>query len=132
VTLTDGRIRVVAAVIRREGRYLVCRRPLDKQHGGLWEFPGGKVNAGETSADALRRELAEELALEAVALGVVLLSAVDGASPFVIDFVETFASGTPVLSEHTELGWFSPGELAELPLAPADARFAASLLPERD
>jgi mutator protein MutT len=108
----------------------VCRRPADKQHGGLWEFPGGKLKAGETRTDAVRRELAEELALETTELGSVLLTASDEASPFVIEFVETVALGAPELREHTDLGWFTVGELAELSLAPADAQFAALLLVE--
>ena len=45
-------VRVVAAVIERGGRWLVGRRPIGKRHGGLWEFPGGKVNDGETTLDA--------------------------------------------------------------------------------
>jgi hypothetical protein len=57
----------------------------------------------------------------------VLYSASDVGAPFVIEFVETVAVGTPVLHEHSELGWFTPEELAALPLAPADARFAATL-----
>ncbi len=61
---------VVAAVIwedgapSREGRFLIARRPLDGLLGGLWEFPGGKVEPGETRSEALRREIREELALE--------------------------------------------------------------------
>ena len=66
-------VRVVAAVIERasdEGaRLLVCRRPAHKRHGGLWEFPGGKVEAGEDLLHAARRELAEELALETETAG---------------------------------------------------------------
>jgi len=125
---TEPRIRVVAAVIRREDRYLVCRRPEDKRHGGLWEFPGGKALDGETRVDAVRRELAEELELETVGLGDVLFEASDEGSPFVIEFVETSTEGTPILHEHSEAGWFTPVELIALPLAPADARFAALLL----
>jgi 8-oxo-dGTP diphosphatase len=41
-------VRVLAAVIERDGKYLICRRPQHKRHGGLWEFPGGKFEAGET------------------------------------------------------------------------------------
>ena len=54
---------VVAAVIRREGRYLLGRRPGHKRHGGLWEFPGGKLHDGEDAEAAAHRELDEELAL---------------------------------------------------------------------
>jgi 8-oxo-dGTP pyrophosphatase MutT (NUDIX family) len=55
---------VLAAVIRRQDRYLVCRRPAHKRHGGLWEFPGGKLEPGETLLEAARRELREELGAE--------------------------------------------------------------------
>ncbi|HET8729858.1 MAG TPA: Nudix family hydrolase [Moraxellaceae bacterium] len=57
------RILVVAAVIRREGRVLIAQRPLDKHMGGLWEFPGGKVEPGESVEGALARELQEELGI---------------------------------------------------------------------
>jgi len=59
------RIHVAAAVIRSaDGRILIARRPLDKHQGGLWEFPGGKVEAGESVQAALARELLEELGIE--------------------------------------------------------------------
>jgi 8-oxo-dGTP diphosphatase len=61
------RILVVAAVIRRDGRILIAQRPLDKHMGGLWEFPGGKVEAGEPVERALVRELEEELGIVATA-----------------------------------------------------------------
>ena len=124
---TEARVPVVAAVIRRDGLYLVCRRPDGKRHGGLWEFPGGKVREGETREAAVRRELAEELALETVGLGAVLFSAPDEGAAFVIEFVETAVEGEPVLHEHSEVGWFTPGQLAGLGLAPADARFVSTL-----
>ena len=54
-------MRVVAAVVRREGRILITRRKDDAERGGLWEFPGGKVEPGEAEPDALRREIREEL-----------------------------------------------------------------------
>ena len=58
-------LHVVAAVIRRSnGEVLIARRPTSAQHGGLWEFPGGKVEAGESAYEALARELAEELGIE--------------------------------------------------------------------
>ncbi len=57
---------VVAAVIEKNGRVLVCRRRPDQAHPGKWEFPGGKVELGETPAEALARELEEELGVRAV------------------------------------------------------------------
>ena len=114
---------VAAAVIVREGRYLVGRRPLHKRHGGLWEFPGGKLLDGETLADAVARELAEELGLEVVRVGSVLARVTDPGSPFVVTFVEVEALGGPRPTEHTEVAWLAPGGLREATLAPADRRF---------
>jgi 8-oxo-dGTP pyrophosphatase MutT (NUDIX family) len=118
---------VVAAVVRRGDRYLVGRRPPAKRHGGLWEFPGGKVNESESRLAAAERELAEELGLEVVSLGRLLFSVEDSGSPFVIEFFETDASGAPRPLEHTEIGWFTVAELARMDLAPADARFVRML-----
>src|SRR5258708_6415849 len=56
-----NRIHVVAAIIERDGRFLLCRRNPLKRHGGLWEFPGGKLESGENHCDAAKRELYEEL-----------------------------------------------------------------------
>jgi mutator protein MutT len=123
-----GPIPVIAAVVRRDGRYLVGRRPAEKRHGGLWEFPGGKVHEGEAMLDAADRELQEELGMSASGAGAVLLSASDDDAPFVIHFVEVEAEGDPVALEHSEVGWFTPEELAALPLAPADARFVRTLV----
>lgn len=57
---------MVAALIEREGQLLICRRREDQAHAGKWEFPGGKVEDGETPDDALRRELGEELGIDGV------------------------------------------------------------------
>ena len=62
----EGRVAVIAAVIQRGDKYLLGQRPESKRHGGLWEFPGGKVHDGESRLEAIRRELAEELALKVV------------------------------------------------------------------
>ena len=118
---------VVAAVIQRGDKYLLGRRPKAKRHGGLWEFPGGKVHDGESRLEAIHRELAEELALKAVELGQFLFSVEDKGSPYLIEFVETVIDGTPIPYEHSEIAWLTIGELDELRLAPADATFVAWL-----
>ena len=71
---------VLAAVIQRGTSYLVCRRPADKRHGGLWEFPGGKLELGETHFDAAKRELREELGVRALSVGDVMFSVTDPGS----------------------------------------------------
>ena len=121
------RIRVVAAVIQRDGRFLVCQRSHLKRHGGLWEFPGGKIELSETIEAAAERELKEELALELTRIGRTLLIQMDPGSPFQIEFVEVFAEGDPRALEHEEVRWVLPSELELIPLAPTDEVFAASL-----
>lgn len=126
----EGRVAVIAAVIQRGDKYLLGQRPESKRHGGLWEFPGGKVRDGESRLEAIRRELAEELALKVVRIERLLFSVVDKGSPYVIEFVETIIEGTPIPYEHSEIAWLTIGELDELRLAPADAALAAHLRPD--
>lgn len=122
-----GLVRVLAAVIRKDDSYLICRRPAHKRHGGLWEFPGGKIERGESDLDAARRELAEELAVNVVSVGKSLFSIQDPGSAFVIEFVPTEIAGDPECLEHQELRWTSANELQNFDLAPSDRRFAEVL-----
>lgn len=120
-------IRVLAAVVRREGCVLVARRPAHKRHGGLWEFPGGKVDPGESDAEAIGRELREELGLELVALGPVRFTHRDPGTRFEIVFVDVTATGEPQPLEHEALAWVAPEGLGALAMAPSDAAFARAL-----
>lgn len=129
--MADGSIRVVAAVVRRGDDYLLGRRPAHKRHGGLWEFPGGKVRDGESTLEAARRELSEELSLDVDGIGATRFTRRDPGSPFVIDFVEVSTTGDPEAREHEEIGWFTVGELADLDLAPTDRVFADLLARDR-
>jgi len=128
-TPTEGVVEVVAAVIRDgEGRLLIGRRPAHKRHGGLWEFPGGKVDPGETLAQAVARELEEELGLTATWVAAAPLYArQDPGQPFRILFVEAAAWGTPVLMEHQSVAWIPVPAPPEFHLAPSDAAFVAAL-----
>lgn len=124
-------IRVIAAVISRGDQLLVCQRPLHKRHGGLWEFPGGKVEPDESDEDSARRELAEELGVEVLGAGPAQLEVRDDGSPFLIAFVPVRITGEPECREHSALQWGTPEALTSLPLAPSDRRYVESLLARR-
>jgi len=119
---------VLAAVVRRGAQYLVCRRPNHKRHGGLWEFPGGKVEPGETTHHAIHRELSEELDVAVQNVGAALFAVLDPGSQFVIEFVPVEVRGDPRCIEHSALQWLSLSELPGLELAPSDRRFVEFLL----
>ena len=120
-------IRVLAAVIARDDRWLLGLRPHGKRHAGRWEFPGGKVEAGESDHEALARELREELGLTLVSLGAERCVQRDGDSPFTIVFVDAHVTGTPTPHEHVALAWVAAHEFAEFALAPSDLTCAAVL-----
>lgn len=117
-------VRVLAGVTQRDGRYLVCQRPPNKRHGGLWEFPGGKCEPGETDLDAARRELREELGVNVIEVGAELFVSHDAGSPFLIAFVPVMFEGDPECLEHLALAWETPQALDEYALAPTDRAFA--------
>jgi 8-oxo-dGTP diphosphatase len=124
---TSGKTRVLAAVVARDGRLLLARRPAGKRHAGLWEFPGGKFLPGETPLEAARRELSEELGVEAVSVGGLLWTAPDPGSPFLIEFHTVEIRGEPQALEHEALAWVLPDELPLYSLAPSDRAFVESL-----
>lgn len=119
---------VLAAVVRRTDKYLICQRPAHKRHGRLWEFPGGKVEAGESLLEAAQRELAEELGVKTLTVGAPLFSIADPGSEFLIEFVPTMIDGEPQCLEHLDLRWVPLEELPSLQLAPSDHRFVEFLL----
>jgi 8-oxo-dGTP diphosphatase len=116
-------IRVVAAVVSRGNRFLVCQRPLSKRHGGLWEFPGGKTEPGESDEAAARRELREELEVDLEHAYAPDFQVTDPGSEFLLAFVPVDIRGDPVCNEHIALHWGTPDELLALPLAPSDRRY---------
>ncbi len=125
-------IRVVCALIEREGRVLLARRPEHKHLGGKWEFPGGKIEAGETPVVALVRECAEELAC-VVEVGAELPS-VTHAYPdrtiILMPFVCRLAPGStePEAAEHSALTWAEPERMGAYDLPAADAPIMAAYL----
>jgi 8-oxo-dGTP diphosphatase len=117
-------IEVVCGVILDEdGKVLACRRSLDRHLGGLWEFPGGKVEAGEAPESALARELLEELGI-VVDVGERLDAVVewsDGAVTIrLTGFRCVIRSGEAQALEHDEIRWCGLGELSGLDWAEAD------------
>lgn len=116
-------MRVVAAVIEKNGKYLVCERPGNKRHGGLWEFPGGKVQENESDFDAVRRELSEELNVRTVEVGDTLCEVPDPGTEFLIVFKDVSIIGDPQALEHATLCWATPLEMIGFRLAPSDEVF---------
>ncbi|APE28929.1 NUDIX domain-containing protein [Aurantiacibacter gangjinensis] len=115
---------VVAVALRDgEGRLFLQERPTGKPHAGLWEFPGGKVETGESPRAALVREIGEELALtldEAVLRPVAF--AEEGCDPaIVLNLYTAQHDGSTVSPQDGQrTGWFMPAEAERLPLAPMD------------
>lgn len=115
-------IHVVGAVIERDGRILCAQRGPGGETGGLWEFPGGKVEPGEMPRTALEREIREELHCEVEVGEEVTTTRHDYGFGAVIltTFRCRLVSGTPELTEHAAVEWRTPDTLADLVWAPAD------------
>jgi 8-oxo-dGTP diphosphatase len=115
-------MRVAAAVIEREGRVLIARRRPGDRFGGVWEFPGGKVEPGEAPRDGLRREIREELDLD-VDVGAALGEypfASESLSLVLIAFRAVIVGGAVRLHDHSEIAWVRPSELAGYDFARPD------------
>jgi 8-oxo-dGTP diphosphatase len=125
------RIRVTAAVIRRDGAVLLARRSESQTRPLLWEFPGGKVEPGESDRDCLVRELHEELGIDTSVeelIGVYAHAYPDIHIDLAVYEVELL-KGDPHPNEHRELAWAAADTLADYDLAAADIP-AARLLAE--
>jgi 8-oxo-dGTP diphosphatase len=127
------KIRVVAAVIEREGRYLITQRMPHAVMPLLWEFPGGKVEPGETDAVALARELAEEMAI-AVHVGDELLAVVQEYEKYIIDFhvylCELLSTKVQQLGIN-DFKWVTSDEMDNYPFPPVDQTTVRALIEEK-
>jgi 8-oxo-dGTP diphosphatase len=124
-------VHVVAGVIRdARGRILLARRTEGRELAGLWEFPGGKIEPGETAEHALARELREELGIEASVGGLLIdvrMPYPDKQLRLDVYLIEGY-SGTPSGMEGQALAWAPLHKLADYPMPPADAPVVVELL----
>jgi mutator mutT protein len=123
-------IEVAAAIIENEqGQILIARRKQGKSQAGMWEFPGGKIEAGETAEACLKRELLEEMHIE------INPYAFYGVNDHhyglthirLIAYKAAFVSGEIMLVDHDEYRWITAAELGEFTFAPADIPFVEML-----
>lgn len=120
---------VAAALYDEDGRVLIAERPAGKHMAGRWEFPGGKVSAGESEAQALARELREELGVAVIASRPFMRlthSYPDRDVELSMWIVEDF-DGEPRSLDAQRLKWVPPGRLVEEDILEADRPFVAAL-----
>ncbi|WP_207483559.1 8-oxo-dGTP diphosphatase MutT [Arenibaculum pallidiluteum] len=129
----DRRLLLVVAVamVDVDGRVLLARRPPGKALAGLWEFPGGKVHAGETPEAALVRELREELAVDTAASCLAPFTFASHTYPDFHLLMPLYVcrnwEGTPTPQEGQELAWVRPLDMGRYPMPPADLPLVAML-----
>jgi 8-oxo-dGTP diphosphatase len=124
--------KVAAGIIEKEGKILLARRLPSDSLAGKWEFPGGKIEAGETPEECLVRELQEELGLEVVLqrfLGSFHHQDAKG-SLDLLTFICSTEQEPAFLLCHSEFVWLPPQEILKMDLAPADIPVAQSFLAE--
>jgi 8-oxo-dGTP diphosphatase len=128
VSGTTSTVVVAAAIIERDGCWLMARRLKGTHLEGLWEFPGGKVDAGETLEACLVRELHEELGVASRIAGLRWSTAHDYPGKRVeLHFLDCAIDGEPQPLLGQELRWVSAAELVSLPVPEADAGLVALL-----
>jgi 8-oxo-dGTP diphosphatase len=121
--------KVTAAILRDNGKILVAKRPDHDKLAGYWEFPGGKVEVGETPEECLSRELMEEFGIH-VTVGEFFMSSIFHYGHGSFDLHAYLVEWEPQAltpTAHSEVSWVLPAELLELRLAPADIPIAEAL-----
>ena len=123
-------IQVAAAVIVKDGLCLITRRAPGQNLAGFWEFPGGKLEPGETAAQCLRRELREELSIS-IAVGDFIAESRFGypsGSIHLLAYAARWESGTLTLSVHDAYAWVDAGKLLDYRYPPADAPILQAII----
>ena len=121
---------VVAALIRKGEKFLICQRPAHKGSGLLWEFVGGKVEMGETKEQALARECREELGVT-MNVGEIFAEAVHEYPDITVHltlFNASIAEGEPQKLEHNDIQWISPNEIPNYLFCPADEEILREIM----
>lgn len=120
---------VVAALIWQGEKFMICQRPASKANALLWEFVGGKVEAGETKEQALVRECQEELAVT-VSVGDAFVDVVHEYPDITVHltlFQATIAEGVPQKLEHNDIQWITPSEIPNYRFCSADDEILAKI-----
>jgi len=123
-------VRVSAGILVRNGKILACRRRADQEHGGKWEFPGGKVESGETPEECLQRELREELAITArdISFLTTLRHQYKGRAPVELHFFAVGGYDGEVCNRvFAELRWVASHDLVALDFLAADRPIVRAL-----
>ena len=121
---------VVAALIWDNDKFMICQRPAHKARGLLWEFVGGKVEAGETKEAALIRECQEELAVT-LSVGDVFMEVVHEYPDITVRltlFNAVIAQGVPQKLEHNDIRWITPEEIPQYDFCPADVEILDKIM----
>lgn len=120
---------VAAGLIRDCDKFMICRRPVHKARGGLWEFPGGKIEPGETVSQCLVRECREELDI-ILTVGDEYMRLIHEYPDLTVRLIlmnAVIAEGTPKLLEHSEIKWITAGEIDMYDFCPADEEILEKL-----
>lgn len=126
-------LRVLAAVLEMNGRWLIAKRKKGDRFAGLWEFPGGKLESGETPEECLARELSEELGIR-VRVGRYLGSVRYSSPEFSVQLIAyrvAYRAGSFCLQDHEEVRWVDPSEIGRFSLAEPDRLLLQKLLPQK-
>lgn len=121
---------VVAALIWRGDKFMICQRPVHKARGLLWEFVGGKVEPGETKEQALIRECREELAVT-LSVGEIFMDVVHEYPDITVHltlFNAIIAEGEPQMLEHNDIRWITSSEISNYEFCPADKEILDTII----